>query len=131
MKIFIASHGEMAAGIENTLGILVGNTEKLTVYNAYVDETTIHDAVQSFLKDVADETVLFTSDIYGGSVNQNLMQYLNGDNRYLVAGANLAFVLEAMLKDDLDKETINQLIENSRSAMQQVVVNDEEIEDDF
>lgn len=131
MKIFIASHGEMAAGIENTLAILVGNTDKLTVYNAYVDETTIHEAVQTFLGEVKDETVLFISDIYGGSVNQNLMQYLNEDNRFLVAGANLAFVLEAMLKEDLDKESIDELIENSRMAMQQVVVNGEEIEDDF
>lgn len=131
MKIFLASHGKMASGIENTLGVLVGNTEKLTVYNAYVDESTIHEAVAEFLKDIESETVLFISDIYGGSVNQNLMQYLDKENRYLVAGANLAFILEAMLKDDLDKESIDNLIESSKNAMQQVVIDNTEIDDDF
>lgn len=131
MKVFLATHGKMASGVKNTLDILLGNSDKLTAYDAYVDDSSIHEVIDDFLEKVEDEeTVLFLSDIYGGSVNQVMTQKAVRSNTYLVAGVNLAFVLDIMLKDDVSAEIIDISIAESRNAMQRVELDSIDIEEE-
>ena len=60
------------------------------------------------------------SDLYGGSVNQKMYMYLERENTYLISGVNLALVLELCMVEEVSKECLEQLVEQSRT-MQRVV----------
>lgn len=129
LKIFLSSHGHMASGIKSSLDILIGNTEKITVFDAYVDERNVKDVLESFYETVsADDEVLLLSDLYGGSVNQVMFTFLNRPNTRLVSGVNLALVLELAIKETVSDSELEELVENSRMMMK--VVKIEALSDD-
>lgn len=129
LKIFLSSHGHMASGMKSSLDILIGNTEKITVFDAYVDERNVKDVLESFYETVSeDDEVLLLSDLYGGSVNQVMFTFLNRPNTRLVSGVNLALVLELAIKETVSDSELEELVENSRMMMK--VVRMEALADD-
>lgn len=134
MKIFLSSHGHFASGIKSSLDILLGNSDKVTVFDAYVDETNLATVLDAFYANVGDdEQVILLSDLYGGSVNQQMALYTNKPNTTLIAGVNLALVLELAVTQDLTKEQIEGIVEQSRTMMRIVDLNNESTQeqDDF
>ena len=129
LKIFLSSHGHMASGIKSSLDILIGNTDKITVFDAYVDEKNVQDVLDNFYKTVSeDDEVLLLSDLYGGSVNQVMFTYLNRPNTRLVSGVNLALVLELAIKETISDSELEELVETSRMIMK--IVKMEALADD-
>ena len=129
LKIFLSSHGHMASGIKSSLDILIGNTDKITVFDAYVDEINVKDVLEGFYETVSeDDEVLLLSDLYGGSVNQVMFTFLNRPNTRLVSGVNLALVLELAIKETVSDSELEELVENSRMMMK--VVRMEALADD-
>lgn len=129
LKIFLSSHGHMASGIKSSLDILIGNTDKITVFDAYVDEKNVQDVLDNFYKTVGeDDEVLLLSDLYGGSVNQVMFTYLNRPNTRLVSGVNLALVLELAIKETISDSELEELVETSRMMMK--IVKMEALADD-
>ena len=123
LKIFLSSHGHMASGIKSSLEILIGNTDKITVFDAYVDEKNVQDVLDNFYKTVSeDDEVLLLSDLYGGSVNQVMFTYLNRPNTRLVSGVNLALVLELAIKETISDSELEELVETSRMMMKIVKI---------
>ena len=123
MKVLLGSHGRYASGIKTSLEILIGKEDanKLTVIDAYIDGNDVDAQLEDFFNNVDDsEQVLMLSDLYGGSVNQKMYLYLNRSNTYLVAGVNLAFVLEICMLDEVDSDTLERIVEQARQ-MQRVV----------
>ena len=41
VKFFLSSHGHLASGIKSSINILLGNSDRLTVFDAYVDEKSL------------------------------------------------------------------------------------------
>ena len=68
------------------------------------------------------------TDLFGGSVNQKfVIAAQNKTNIFVVAGMNLPVILEIILSpDNFDRDVIDSLIANGRTAMQQVYLIDEE-----
>ena len=123
LKIFLSSHGHMASGIKSSLDILIGNTDKITVFDAYVDEKNVQDVLDNFYKTVSeDDEVLLLSDLYGGSVNQVMFTYLNRPNTRLVSGVNLALVIELAIKETISDSELEELVETSRMMMKIVKI---------
>ena len=123
LKIFLSSHGHMASGIKSSLDILIGNTDKITVFDAYVDEKNVQDVLDNFYKTVSeDDEVLLLSDLYGGSVNQVMFTYLNRPNTRLVSWVNLALVLELAIKETISDSELEELVETSRMMMKIVKI---------
>ena len=112
LKIFLSSHGHMASGIKSSLDILIGNTDKITVFDAYVDEKNVQDVLDNFYKTVSED-----DEVYGGSVNQVMFTYLNRPNTRLVSGVNLALVLELAIKETISDSELEELVETSRMMM--------------
>lgn len=133
MKIFLSSHGHLASGTKSSLDILLGNSDKVTVFDAYVDETNLTTVLDAFYANVGnDEQVILLSDLYGGSVNQQMALYTNKPNTTLIAGVNLALVLELAVAQDLTKDQIEEIVEQSRSMMRIVDLDaDQQVQDDF
>ncbi|MFV0479066.1 MAG: PTS sugar transporter subunit IIA [Anaerorhabdus sp.] len=133
MKIFLASHGKLASGVKSSLNILLGNSDKVTVFDAYLDDRNVAAEVEKFYETVSEyEEVLLLSDLYGGSVNQVLFACLQRENTRLVAGVNLAFVLEVAIREAISDEELSEIVNQSREMLRIVINDDEEVEtEDF
>lgn len=122
MKIFLASHGKLASGMENTVEILMGKFENLFVYDAYIDEKDFSKIVEQYINKLdKEEFLLFLSDIYGGSVNQLMSQYVNNKNIFLISGINLPILMEALLMENpINIEKIVELVEIGQKSIKLV-----------
>ena len=118
LKLFISSHGHFASGIKSSVEILMGPNARITVFDAYIDQDSVQEHLDAFYESVEeDDQVLLLSDLYGGSVNQVMYTYLEKPNTRLVAGVNLALVLELAVKEEISDEELEQLVEQSRTML--------------
>lgn len=133
LKIFLATHGHMASGIKSSLDILLGNTNRLSHFDAYVDEQNVQEKLDEFYASVsAQDEVILLSDLYGGSVNSVMFTYLEKPNTRLIAGVNLPLVLELMLKESISDTELEHLVSSSREMLRIVRLDSEEAStDDF
>ena len=118
IKIFISSHGHFASGLKSSLEILMGPNDRVTVFDAYVTQESVQEHLDAFYETVGPEdTVLLLSDLYGGSVNSVMYTYLTKPNTKLVAGVNLALVLDLAVREEISDEELADLVEQSRSML--------------
>ena len=94
-KIIIASHGELALGMKNTVEFFGGSGVEY-VEQTLTDTGFENRVIEILTKNKDDNCVVFT-DLYGGSVNQCFFKNLNDFNFHLVTGMNLAVILECVL----------------------------------
>jgi fructoselysine and glucoselysine-specific PTS system IIA component len=100
-KFLIATHGTLASGVKSSLDIIIGATENLFLLQAYVEENkSLEEEILALLKALGEEEELIVfSDLLGGSVTNQILQYGLRDNVHIVAGFNLGLVMEILLAD--------------------------------
>lgn len=128
-KFLVAAHGRLAEGLQSTLDLFTGGAFDFTYICAHVEgERPLKEQIQDFLKNVTpeDEVVIFT-DLYGGSVNQQITLATKGmNNVFIVAGMNVPVILDIALEtESYTRELINQKVINAREVLQQVEVTPE------
>jgi mannose/fructose-specific phosphotransferase system component IIA len=137
MKIFLSTHGKMASGMKTSLEILLGKADCVTVYDAYLpgDTTTVAEHIEAFLEKTSeDEMKLLISDIYGGSVNQQMVQFLDRKNTYVISGVNLGLLLSlaaSATDDTLTIQDVDHMVEESREMTKRVTMEFEVNQDEF
>lgn len=135
MKLLIASHGTFAEGIKSALKIIVGNVDDIATINAYVNECDLKKELDTYFETNAEEEIIVCTDLFGGSVNQAIIQKLKEKDFALVTGVNFPMLLElslAMANGNPDKAKIRELIASSKEQL--MLVNDAltaNTEDDF
>lgn len=130
LRLFLSTHGTMASGMLKAIEILAGGSDKLTVFDAYVDDRLLSDSLDEFFMKFKDDQKVLLSDLYGGSVNQKMYTYLDEPNTYLIAGVNLALVLELVMTDNVNEQFLSHLVEDSRKMIRLVHQNDIVTQDD-
>lgn len=120
LKIILASHGELAKGMKNTLNMIVGDQANIKAYSAY-DEENI-DFVSDINKEIQnrnDEELIIVTDVMGGSVNNAMTELvLKNPDVFLVTGMNLPFILSlATYCGRVDFEAINNLVIEGRKGL--------------
>ncbi|MBQ1522547.1 MAG: PTS sugar transporter subunit IIA [Erysipelotrichaceae bacterium] len=121
LKLFISSHGHFASGIKSSVEILMGPNDRITVFDAYINQDSVNEHLDAFYKTVGpQDQVIMLSDLYGGSVNSVMYTYLTRPNTRLVAGVNLALVLELAVKEEISDEDLAALVEQSRTMLRVV-----------
>ena len=98
MKLVLAGHGHYASGVASAVAMLSGNEEAIS----FVDFTPVvsPDEFESSLRDVAEcgEEVVIICDLVGGTpYNRACVIAHENDQVEVVAGMNLAAILEATL----------------------------------
>lgn len=93
--IVLASHGNLAACMKETVELIVGPQPAVTAVCAYVDNNA--GAAEPLAALVAgmpagDELIIVT-DVLGGSVNNDAAQFTSVPGVYVVTGMNLGLVL--------------------------------------
>ncbi len=128
MKVFLATHGRMASGMKTSLDILLGDTEALTAHDCYVpdEEGTLQEHMQKFYDDTPeDEVKLLISDVYGGSVCQQMTIFAAGKkNTYVITGINLGLLMQIMstVDEEFDLEQLDAAIEESRETTMRITI---------
>ena len=105
MKRFvIATHGNFAAGILDSLELIMGKQENFEAFCAYCDgENDIKERVRRLIESKkSDEDLIVVTDLFRGSVNNEFMGYTEVTGVYVVAGMNLALLLELQVNQDED-----------------------------
>lgn len=130
-QFFLSSHGRLASGIKTSVNILLGGSDNLTVFDAYVDEKNLEDALNDFFEKTGEkEQKVLLSDLYGGSVNNTMYTYLDRPNTYLIAGVNLALVISLIMEEDITPELLDDLVMQGREALQVVTLDTSEEEEE-
>ena len=123
MKILICGHSRFAEGVESAQELIAGKIEDVSFLKTYVDDKDFKKQLAEIIND-SDEWCILT-DLFGGSVNQEVMQYLKQTNINVVTGVNLPLILEIVLANkqgQLDKNAISSIVENSKDQI--IYVND-------
>ena len=97
VKVLLASHGTFAKGIKNSLELILGKQPDVYILCAYIDgEDDVKSTVKNFIDSIKpDEEWIVATDIFGGSVNNEFMNYLNaGKKIHLISGMNLPLLIE-------------------------------------
>lgn len=96
MEVVLASHSNLAKGMYETVSLIMGKQEKLHYLTAYVNgEDDFSDQFKKIVAPIAEQQIIFVTDLLGGSVNSQLMRKAEKNANYLlVAGMNLPFVIE-------------------------------------
>lgn len=86
---------------------------------AYVDDTSLEDQIVSFMNTVEqDEQLIILTDLMGGSVNQQMIRYLQRPNTFLIAGFNFPLLLAlSLLPEDVTIDELRHLIEEARDSI--------------
>ncbi|MBO6417854.1 PTS sugar transporter subunit IIA [Enterococcus gallinarum] len=139
MKIVLASHSNLAQGMKDTAEFIMGKQENLSAITAYVDEKVDFSAqLTALISEMAEEPIIFISDLLGGSVNRVITETIAGkENHFLIAGMNLPLVLEIVsmsfsAEPAKIKEQLQQVIVTATSGVKLIEVNpDQPDEDEF
>ena len=125
-RILLATHGRMADGVLSAVRLIMGDTAKMDVINAYLDGTPPTREFKEYFDGVGEsDTVIVLTDLLGGSVNKEVFPYLERPGVFVIAGFNLAMVLElaSMGEDEaVTEEFCRELVETGRSQV--VFLND-------
>jgi fructoselysine/glucoselysine PTS system EIIA component len=121
-KYLIATHGTFAKGIHSSLEIIMGTPENVFLLQAYTGENkSIKEELDTVLEKISkeDELIVFT-DLMGGSVTNQILQYALKKNVYIISGFNLPLLLDILLADQ--EIPVNEVIETGiNNAKDQIV----------
>ena len=134
MKRFIlATHAYMSKGIKSSLELILGKQENLSVYCAYAEgEPFFNPLVIQEVEDHPEDEFVIMTDLFGGSVNNELLELTTRGNVHVVTGTNLILAMSILLtcpeSDDV-AATIRNCVEDAKTGI--VYCNDMEIDSDL
>lgn len=97
VKMLLASHGNLASGMLSSLELILGKQEHAEILCAYVDgEDDVAPRVKDFMEEMRpEESWIVCTDLFGGSINNEFMKYLDRPNMRLISGMSLPMVIAA------------------------------------
>ena len=121
-KILIATHGEFAGGLKQTMDFVLGGNEKVGVLSAYTTPDFDMDreaaAVVDELED-GDELIVLT-DVLGGSVNKEAVVFAAQPGVRVITGMNLTLVATLLTEEELPlDELVKTSIAEAQASIQQ------------
>lgn len=121
MKILVIGHGRFAEGVKSAAQIIVGDLSEVTFMNTYVDDIDFHVELDKCFSN--NTNILVLTDLFGGSVNQAIMQYITKENIEIITGVNIPLVLEILLSNITGKNLdIREIVSNAKEQI--MFVND-------
>lgn len=126
-KLLLISHGQLANGFKDTLKLFLGDDHPFATICAYGEGCPdVDEELNKFTSNITeDDEVLACSDIFGGSVNQKMLPLLSREKTYIIAGMNLAMLLQIGTypkEEPLSDEICRSFMEQGKEAV--VYVND-------
>lgn len=121
IQIILASHGNLAKGMKDTLNMIIGDVLMVEAFSSYRDEdVNIRDAVEEIIKEkYAKEDIFILTDILGGSVNTEMMSLIKEYPKiHVLSGMNLPVVVSlATQADEISERLLEQIIKDSQQSI--------------
>lgn len=120
-KIILASHGELAQGMLNSLSMIVGDmAEQLEAFCLYPGESAV-DYANNQMKRITsnNDEFIYVSDIRGGSVHTALMELTAYPNVKLFSGMNMNLLLAIILSHSewMDDKELDTLLADAKEGI--------------
>lgn len=120
-QIILASHGNLAKGMKDTLNMIIGDVSMVEAFSSYRDEdVSIREAVEAVVKEKYDEGDIFIlTDILGGSVNTEMMSLIKKYPKiHVISGMNLPVVISlATQTNKISEKLLQEIIEESQHGV--------------
>lgn len=119
-KIILASHGELSQGLKQTASMIIGDDGNIFALSAFRDEDEpIKTQVEKLLSKMGGEQVYILTDIFGGSVNNDLLVIQRAHPEvHLLTGMNLPLVISiATQPAEISTEQMQGIVEESRQGL--------------
>src|SRR5699024_5163891 len=121
-KVVLASHGKFASGILSSLELICGTSDQVEAIDCYIEEDfDLVETVRNIMEVYSKDELIVITDLFGGSVNNEFLQYIEQPNFYLAAGLNLLFLIELMTKIESHGDIsaiIIESLDNAKKSMQ-------------
>ena len=121
----ISSHSHLAEGMVSALELIVGKIDNLSFYNAYIEEETgdhehFKEKIMREINSIPKEDdIIIMTDMFGGSVNNELLELCKIKNCHLVTGMNILLVIGLCLGSEEEPidEQIHRLVEEAKTGI--------------
>lgn len=133
-KIILATHGELAKGMLNSLTMIVGElAKKIEVFCLYPGENPMDYAeAQRPRIEASEDEFIYVCDVKGGSVHTALMELTVYPNMKLFCGMNMNLLLGLLLScPKLDEAGAQKLLYEARNGIDYMSTVEEVEDDDF
>jgi fructoselysine and glucoselysine-specific PTS system IIA component len=100
-RFLIAGHGKFASGLKTALDIITGETDRVWVIDAYVEENkSIEGEVNELTAQLnaGDDLIVFT-DLMGGSITNQIVRTVDMNRVHVISGTNFPLVIDLVLSD--------------------------------
>lgn len=132
-KIILVSHGELAAGMKNSVEMIIG--EKDNLYSFGLQPGMVCDDIINELKNLilnTDGQVIIIGDIFGGSVCNGATTLLEYPNVKVIAGMNMLLVINVLMSSgEISTEDTHRMIAEAKEGMKVIEIIKEEDESFF
>ena len=118
--IIVATHGKFAEGILDSVRLIMGEHKEVQPFCALGEQgVNLNDQVDALLSSIPEtDEILVAADLMGGSVCNEFIRRLDRPGLHIVAGLNLAMLLEMIANVDLPiDDVIRSAVELSRESI--------------
>lgn len=121
IQIILASHGDLAKGMKDTLSMIIGDVSMVEAFSSYRNEdVNIRDTVEEILKEkYAESDIFIFTDILGGSVNTEMMSLIKEYPKiHVLSGMNLPIVISIATQTvEISESLLQQIIQESQQGI--------------
>ncbi|WP_291258705.1 PTS sugar transporter subunit IIA [Fusobacterium sp.] len=122
MRFLMATHGNFAKGIKESIELILGKFQNLNELSCYTNkEFDLEKEIEKIINGVNGEELIVVTDVYGGSVNNRFLQKLeNHKNIHVISGLNLPLMIELLSEQDsytTTRELIMKSLENTKDEI--------------
>lgn len=134
-KLILASHGELANGMLDSIKMIVGDLAKGIETYTLKPGLNTDDYVQQLeirVKDNPDEEYVIVTDLYGASVANSMLKLSVYDNVVVFTGLTSALVLDLLLShsDKLNNESIQEILETTKQSINHIKIDQSLLEEE-
>ncbi|MBP3852160.1 MAG: PTS mannose transporter subunit IIA, partial [Erysipelotrichaceae bacterium] len=109
VRIVLASHGKLAAGMLNTVQMLLGQLDNITAYCLMPEEdvNAFAKKLEEEVKTYGAENILFMTELIHGSPFNSVVGLTREYDIHHISGTNLAMLMEVVLARNEDGITLD------------------------
>lgn len=123
-RIVLASHGELARGMLNTVQMLLGQQENITAYCLYPEQDVgeFTELLKKEVEEFGEENIIFMTELLHGSPFNCIVNLTRDYDIHHISGTNLPTLMGAVLARDEEDATADSICEAAIEASQQSIV---------
>ncbi len=98
MKFVLASHGDFAKGLLNSVQMLLGPQDDIEAFGLYPEEQaqSLGERLAQAIEGEPEASVVFFTDLYFGSPFNQVVELARTHDIYHITGVNLPVLMEAL-----------------------------------